>query len=80
MPTAVSAQEHLQAVAGEAVAYYDRDDRAGAIACVVTRFGDHPGTADHAANSGLMLMVLGIGWDQGRAGFMKAITDFAVSG
>ena len=78
MATTMTRQEHLESVAEEAMAYFDQEDQAGAIACVASRFKDHPATAGYAEDGFLMMMVLSTGWEMGRQGFKKAITDFAV--
>ena len=79
MSIVITPQAHLDDIAREAAEYYDRDDQAGAIACVTTRMKDHPQTAHLAEDSFLMLMVLRTGWDQGRQGFVNAVTGFSVN-
>ena len=78
MAITVSGQEHLEAVAEEAAGYFDRGDQAGAIACVASRFKEHPSTVGYASDGFLMMMVLSTGWEQGREGFKAAVTGFAV--
>lgn len=71
-------QEHLADIAEEVAGYFDRGDKPGAIACFASRVKDHPGTAQIAEDSFLIMITFEGGWAMGRQGVIDTVTGFAV--
>ncbi len=74
---AITLQEHLSAIADEAVACYETSDLAYLSSLVVWRLQEHPGT-ERLAQQGYMLhSVLSAGWSKGPQGLRMAIVGLA---
>ena len=74
---AITVQEHLAAIADEAVAHYGVSDFGTMSSMVVWRLQVHPGTARLAKQSYWLNKALSDGWLAGSEGLRSAIVGLA---
>lgn len=74
---AITVQEHLAAIADEAVARYGVSDFGSVSSMVVWRLQEHSGTARLAKRSHWLHKALSDGWSAGPEGLRSAIVGLA---
>jgi hypothetical protein len=74
---AITVQEHLAAIADEAVAFYGVSDFGSISSMVVRSLQGHPGTARLAKQGYWLHKALSDGWSAGPEGLRSAIVGLA---
>ncbi len=74
MTEAVTAREHLESIAEEALEIYDRGDKTDALACCISRLKQHEDTKKFVPS---VMLIVAPSLNRGREAFRDAILGFA---